>query len=306
MAITQRSRQAANGDSPLVYLSTQFIQAKEYLEAIMASSSDAIVTTDMRGHIIYFSPGAERLWEKRYRSAMSEPVWHFYAKGKAEAKKIMRELLIRGSVSDHETTILTGKGKRVPVSMSVSLLKDRSGGLIGTLGISKDISRRVQLEERLRALTITDNLTGLYNQRHFRERADAEISRARRQGQNLAMLLLDLDNFKKANDQWGHVAGDRILRETAGILNASIRRKVDSAYRYGGDEFVILCPGLGRPQAQAVARRIQAASALKDYSRLVSLSIGIASLLKGDTADDLLKRADARMYSAKRRGHRRS
>lgn len=300
----QRDRQAAQDDSPLVYLSTQFIQAKEYLEAIMASSSDAIVTTDMRGRIIYFSPGAERLWEKRYRSAMSEPVWKFYAKGKAEAKKIMRELLSRGSVSDYETIIRTARGRRIPVSMSVSLLKDRSGGLIGTLGISKDISRRVQLEERLRALSITDNLTGLFNQRHFHERAETEIARARRQHQGLALLMIDLDNFKEANDRWGHVEGDRILRETAKTLNTCIRRKVDSAYRCGGDEFVILCPGLGRPQAQAVARRIHAVSGRKDYSRLVSLSIGIASLLKGDTVGDLLKRADARMYSAKRRGRR--
>ncbi|MFH1723118.1 MAG: sensor domain-containing diguanylate cyclase [Elusimicrobiota bacterium] len=290
--------------SPLIYLSTEFIRAKEYLEAIVASTSDAICTTDMQGRIIYFSPGAEKMFGRQYRDAMGMHVSRFYAGGRREAERIMRLVLDNGSISDYETVVRARDGRRVHISMSASVIRDRRGTIIGTLGISKDVSRRVELERRLRTMTVTDELTGLYNQRHFAERVSAEVQRTKRQRQKLSMLLLDLDRFKQANDRWGHSEGNRILREIAGILNDSIRRDVDLAFRYGGDEFVVLLPGLGPRQAERVARRIRKASGEKPYAELVSLSIGIASLRRGDSPEDLVDRADTRMYADKRRRKR--
>jgi len=296
------------GPDPLIYLSTEFIRAKEYLEAIVTSTSDAICTTDLEGRIIYFSPGAERMLGKRAHEVLGLPVWKLYEGGLREAKRVMSSLSRAGTLSDHETVIRTPSGKRIHVSMSASFIRDRRGRAIGTLGISKDISRRVELEERLRSLSMTDDLTGICNHRMLRDRLPAEIHRARRQKQGLSLLLIDLDRFKEANDRWGHLEGDRILQDTARILSDSIRKDVDSAYRCGGDEFVVVLPGLSARVASRVADRIRELSGSRDYAELVTLSIGVASLRKGETPETLLRRADKAMYEVKggrRRGPRR-
>lgn len=155
--------------NPLIYLSSHYIQAKEYLEAIVASTSDAICTTDLRGRVIFFNAGAEKMLSLKARDVVGVPVCNFYEGGKKEAEKIMEMLMRSGNISNYET-VVSLEGRRVHVSMSAALLKDREGRLVGTLGISKDISERVELERRLRELSITDNLTGLFNQRHFQER----------------------------------------------------------------------------------------------------------------------------------------
>ncbi len=289
------------GGAPLVYLSTQFIQAKEYLEAILTSTSDAIITTDMSGRVILFSPGAEKMLGRTSHEISGKFASHLYQGGRAEAEKVMKLLLTRGNLADYETQFRTKKGRIVHVSMSASILRDRQGRKIGTLGISKNISKRVELERRLRELSITDNLTGLYNQRHCRERLESEVERAKRQADELSVLVIDLDNFKNANDQWGHLEGDRILKEVADILNLSIRRNVDAAFRYGGDEFVVILPGLCLKTADEVSKRIQESAKEQDFASMVTLSIGSAALEPGDSTSDLLRRADHNMYDAKRR-----
>ncbi|MBI5245249.1 MAG: sensor domain-containing diguanylate cyclase [Elusimicrobia bacterium] len=287
--------------APLIYLSTEFIRAKEYLEAIVASTSDAIWTTDLSGRIIYFSPGAEKMLGRSLREAFAQSAAGFFAGGRLEASRIHRHLLAQGSLAEHETVLLRADKSKVRVSMSAALLKDRSGTIIGTLAISKDISRRIELEERLRELSITDDLTGLYNQRHFHEVAGAELRRAKRQGEKFSLLVIDLDHFKRANDLWGHLEGDRILQGTARAIRSCIRGDVDMAFRYGGDEFVVILPGLGEKTARSVAERIAAAAAKKPFAKLVGLSIGAAALRPSDSLNDLLRRADSRMYRAKRR-----
>jgi diguanylate cyclase (GGDEF)-like protein/PAS domain S-box-containing protein len=287
------------GDNPLVYLSSHYIQTKEYLEAIVASTSDAICTTDMKGKVIFFSPGAERMLGVPASEVVGLPVHKIYENGREEAKKIMKLLLDHGSFANHEMVVV-GKGRRVHVSMSGAFLKDKNGKRIGTLGISKDISERVELERRLRELSITDNLTGLFNQRHFRERAQAEIQRAKRQHLKLSMVLVDLDHFKRVNDELGHLEGDRILRRAAETISKSIRGGVDVAFRYGGDEFIVLLPGSGLKKSEIVARRIQQAFEAHPEKSAVTFSYGVSCLRPGDTVDDLIHRSDERMYRAKK------
>ncbi len=289
---------------PLVHLSRDFIRAKEYLEAIVASSSDAICTTDTNGRIIYFSPGAEAMLGISSARIMGRAAHETYAGGREEARRLMRKLRKTGSIQNHEMILKAGNGRRIHVSMSASLLRDRSGRVIGTLGISKDITPRVELERRLRALSITDNLTGLYNQRHFRERLAQEASRARRQGEKLSLVLMDLDGFKQVNDRKGHLAGDRLLKAFSGVLLQSIRREVDSAYRYGGDEFVVLLPGLGRERAERVARRLASAARARLRRRGIRFSYGVSNLPKAGSLADFIQEADRRMFrmKAKRKG----
>lgn len=285
--------------APLIALSSDFIRTKEYLEAIVASTSDAICTTDTRGRIIFFSPGAETMVGYRSVDMMGRHAHRLYVGGREEAERIMEALRKQGSLQNHETVFKAKDGRRVHVSMSASLLRDRVGRVIGTLGISKDITNRVELENRLRELSITDNLTGLYNQRHFQERLAQEASRARRQRYELSMILLDLDGFKRANDLWGHLEGDRLLRDFASVLQQGIRREVDSAYRYGGDEFVVLMPGLGEGRAQKVAGRIVSAAGARLAERGVGASYGVATLPPTGPLSRFIGLADRRMFGMK-------
>lgn len=297
---TKESYGGSGIETPLIYLSAEFIQAKEYLEAIVSSTSDAICTTDMQGRLIYVSPGAERMLGKSFSELMGQVAWRLYKGGRREGEHVMKLLLNNGSISDYETVFFGPEGREIHISMSASLIRDRRGLIIGTMGISKDISHRVELERRLRRLSLTDELTGLHNKRSCKETVASAIQRAKRQREKLSVLLIDLDRFKEANDRWGHLEGDRILQDTARILESCIRRDVDSAYRIGGDEFLVLLPGLGNRTALTVSRRIREASRKKPYARLVSLSIGAASLRCADSQSDLIARADARMYAQKR------
>jgi diguanylate cyclase (GGDEF)-like protein/PAS domain S-box-containing protein len=286
-------------ESPIIHLSADFIRVKEYFEAIVASTSDAICTTDIRGRLMYFSPGAEQMLGFRSTEVIGRPAHQFYAGGHEEAERVMRLLKKTGRLKSHEVILKTKDGKRVHVSMSASLLRDRTGRVMGTIGISKDITQRVELENKLREMSITDNLTGLYNQRHFHERLENEASRAKRQRYKLSMILVDLDGFKQANDAWGHLEGDRILRAFAGAIDQSIRKEVDSAFRYGGDEFVVLLPGLGAERAAAVMERIGAAARARIARGGVGFSYGIATLTASQSLADFVKAADKKMFAMK-------
>ncbi|MBI4676520.1 MAG: diguanylate cyclase [Elusimicrobia bacterium] len=285
--------------TPLVHLSADFVRAKEYLEAIITSTSDAICTTDTNGRIIYFSPGAERMLGVPAQEAMGQPAHSFYAGGLPEAKAIMNRLRKQGCVANHEMALKTKDGRFIHVSMSASLLKDRAGRVIGTLGISKDITDRIELERRLRELSITDNLTGLYNQRHFEERVAQEASRARRQRYKLSIVVIDLDGFKALNDLKGHLEGDRILKVFSAAVMENVRRGVDSAYRYGGDEFVILLPGLAENKARRVAERIVAATRANPSLEGLDFSYGVATVGAAGSVSDFVQEADTRMFQMK-------
>ena len=285
---------------PLIALSTDFIRVKEYFEAIVASSGDLICTTDVTGRVIYFSPGAEAMLGLTSAQVAGRPAHDFYVDGRVEAERLMKLLRASpdGRVHNHETRMKASGNRVLNVSLSLSFLKDSRGRVIGTLGIAKDISDRVELERRLRELTRTDDLTGLYNQRHFHDRLREEAARARRQGDPLSMIVFDLDGFKQVNDKRGHLEGDRILKSFAAAIGDSVRREVDLSFRYGGDEFVLLLPGTTAQKAVTVARRIvKAAQSLAKEG--VTASWGVARLPASGDVSEFVREADAAMFKMK-------
>jgi len=159
---------------------------------------------------------------------------------------------------------------------------------------------------------VRDGLTGLYNRRYFDDRLRAELAFAKRHKTPLALILADIDHFKKVNDERGHQVGDLTLREVGHRL-AAVMRAEDVIARYGGEEFVILCRNTSEPQARALADRLRAVVAeelhVPDGAPIrVTASFGLAvtphAVLTGDL--DLVKAADAALYEAKRRGRDRS
>jgi len=149
-----------------------------------------------------------------------------------------------------------------------------------------------------------DDLTGLFNRRHFEERLEDEIARHSRYGGIFSMLILDLDSFKTYNDIYGHLAGDKLLREVGGIIKNSIR-SADQAFRYGGDEFTLILPETNVDDAYMVAERIrkEIAAEMKARNIILTCSIGLVHYpSNGATFNTLMETADAALYYAKTKG----
>ena len=158
------------------------------------------------------------------------------------------------------------------------------------------------LTELTRIATV-DAVTGLFNRRYFERQVEAEVQRARRQGQALALLMIDIDDFKRINDTWGHLEGDRALREVADLLRSGVRI-FDVCARYGGEEFVIVMPGASAEVAMHVAERIR--RQVEQHSlhdpMPITISIGIGMLRPHDAIEDLIATADRALISAKAAG----
>lgn len=160
--------------------------------------------------------------------------------------------------------------------------------------------RRILIETKTRdelaRLSITDNLTGLYNQRHFYNRLREEIDRANRQKHPLSLILLDLDNFKYFNDKYGHLAGDQMLAAAGKVILSNIRDSVDTAFRYGGDEFAVILVEADREIACTISERLQRGF---EKDSVVTASIGLATYEKGMELTDLINLADKDLFQTK-------
>lgn len=155
--------------------------------------------------------------------------------------------------------------------------------------------------QQLETLARTDGLTGLYNHRSFLDALAVELKAAERRGGLLSLVFVDLDGFKELNDRYGHVEGDRILREAAQLLRATVGKWTDWVFRYGGDEFSAILPGRSGTEA---ARMME--PALGEFRALTegrcSLSVGVAQWNKGVSPKDFVSAADQAMYAAKDHG----
>jgi diguanylate cyclase (GGDEF)-like protein len=170
---------------------------------------------------------------------------------------------------------------------------------------------RVQMLEKLKRLSITDGLTNLYNSRHFHNQLKTEIERTTRYQRPLSLLLLDIDQFKKFNDSYGHLEGDKVLVRLGQVIKSCLR-KMDSAYRYGGEEFTVILPETEGAEAATVAERIRSAVEGEEFfpsdsngALTISVSVGVTEYHANEETSVFVQRADKAMYASKQSGRNR-
>jgi diguanylate cyclase (GGDEF)-like protein len=168
---------------------------------------------------------------------------------------------------------------------------------------------RTLMLERLKKLAITDNLTKLFNSRHFYSQLENEISRFSRYQRPLSLLLIDVDHFKEFNDTHGHLEGDKVLYHIAKKITSCLRT-MDTAYRYGGEEFTVILPETTCSSAMSVSERINEAVKNELFNgeekKDMSVSIGVTEYLPGEQVTEFVRRADKAMYMAKEGGRDRT
>lgn len=209
-------------------------------------------------------------------------------------------------------------GDKVYYHVLATPFRGPAGDLIGIVEHITDVTSRVLAEKALQAsecrykeLSSTDELTGLFNKRHFNQHLEMEVARAKRYGHPLALMIMDIDNFKHYNDTYGHPAGDVVLATLGKLLKKSLRLN-DLACRYGGEEFVVILPETEGETALMLAERIRERFAALEFSPaegLVvqkTLSIGVAQLKTDESGAALLQRADQNLYAAKNSGRNRT
>jgi diguanylate cyclase (GGDEF)-like protein len=192
-------------------------------------------------------------------------------------------------------------GTILKLRLSGREVNSKDGRMNGYEIIAEDLTQQRELEDHLRLQAAKDPLTGLANYRHLVAVLDAEIKRSKRTGREFALLLLDLDQLKQVNDRFGHVTGSQALCRLADALCICCR-DIDTAARFGGDEFAVVLPETGAESANLVARRVRGSFANDGREPKLSVSTGVAVYPKdGKTIDTLLPAADAAMYAMKRR-----
>lgn len=287
---------------------------EEKYRFLTENSGEVIWHINLSFHVDYISTADETIRGFKRKEVLGQPIWKIL---KPEGIQLVRQ-----KVEHHQQAEQVGNNMNVTRFEIEQRCKDGSwiwteitaaphynkhGNLIGYHGISRDISEKKRLLEKLHQQATMDYLCQIPNRRHFMNLAEKELQRAKRYHHPLSIVAIDLDNLKNINDTYGHLAGDRALSVFAKIVRTLIR-DVDFVGRVGGDEFLILLPETEGPHAYHVVERIyQVLDAspifFKGEHFKIAISSGIASLDNWtDALENLLSRADAALYKAKQNG----
>jgi diguanylate cyclase (GGDEF)-like protein/PAS domain S-box-containing protein len=273
------------------------------LKALMHHVAEGIITLDARGVIVSFSPSAETIFDYRREEIVGRNVDVLVVRGSRDRnalKRIMAVVKLPGKTREMMARRKSGEVVAIDLSASEVLF---NGTVMYILTI-RDITVRKHIEETIRNLAYHDPLTGLPNRLLFNDRLSQAIERARRHRQLLAVMILDLDRFKLINDSLGLASGDEALRAVGERLVATVRRS-DTVARLGGDDFLLLLPGVDGAESSAkVAQKILDTFVpplqLDDQELHLGATLGITLYPHdGDDAETLIRNADTALYRAK-------
>jgi len=284
-------------------------ESEQKYRTIIENIEDGYHELDFSGNIVFFNDSLlkilgysrDEFTRMNYRNLTDEETAR-------QLLQVCDEVYRTGKPSSGiEIEVMKKDGTMTVVEMSVSLILDAKGHEVGFRNLIRDVTERKRSEETIRRLAYHDPLTGLPNRLLFTDRLNMAITRAKRNRQYLAVMMLDLDYFKEINDTLGHHMGDRLLHAVGSRLT-ELLRKGDTIARMGGDEFLILLPEITNVEvtttiAQKIVESFQSFFVIDNRELHITTSIGIAIYPNAsDDVENLIKHADIAMYRAKGSG----
>lgn len=287
-------------------------ERERWLSTILTSIGDGVISTDRAGRVTFMNSVAESLTGRGKDACLGRDLDEILTiigerTGRRVPFSARKTSGKRRRVPDGQGLLLLRGDGKIPVEIGAALIRDEQEQVDGMVLVFRDVTERRLQQERLAFLAIHDALTEIPNRVLFNDRLTQALANATRREKEIAVMMLDLDRFKKVNDTLGHSVGDRLLKAVAGRLGGLLR-KSDTVARLGGDEFMILLSDVSGPGSVArVARRILRAFKqpfdLGDRKLSITASIGIASFPRdGDDVESLTKNSDIAMYAAKEAG----
>ena len=285
-------------------------------EITLNAIGDAVLVVDPDSNVVYLNSVAERMTGWRNTDAFGRPVeevFHIVGGTSRERRPSPAQRAIReGRMAELAlgSVLVRRDGTDLPIEDSAAPIFDKTGGMVGAVIVFHDASQSRSEIERAHYLAQHDTLTGLPNRLLLMDRLDQALGMARRHERQLALLFLDIDNFKRVNDSGGHAAGDALLRTAARDIVACVR-STDTVARIGGDEFVILLSQIQAKRdasrvAQKLLTRFATSRSSTERALSVTLSIGMSTFPEdGQDAEALIASGDRAMYTAKKAGRNR-
>ncbi len=280
--------------------------------AVFENTAEGILVTDAEGNIDSVNPAFERITGfSAVEAAGKNP--RILKSGEHDAE-FFRTLWTTLNATGKWHGVIWNRrknGERYPQDTTINVLKDGADQVAHYAAILTDITLQKQLENQLRELSALDGLTGIANRRSFDEALEREWLRAMRESKPLSLVMADIDYFKRYNDHYGHLDGDRCLQQIAATIKESAQRAGDLAVRYGGEEFAVILPSTHEDGTRAIAERIRESvealeipHARSDIGPSVTISLGCATVVpqRGAALTDLIARADKALYRAKHNG----
>jgi len=313
-----------NTGMPFDLYPTGLLTVSMVIDTLLKSSDDTIYFKDRSSKFILNNRAHyEQFGVKSQSELAGKSDFDFYPEVFAKQSQLDEMEIMRTGVPiiNKMEQGMDAAGQILTFSTSKYPLYDEQGQIIGTWGSSRDMTKLVLAEEelekanaKLRAISLTDELTGLYNQRHFYDSLKIMIklyTRRRIGGYtaDFCVVFMDIDVFKRINDTYGHVVGDSAIRYIAGLVLAHTR-STDLAFRYGGDEYALILPDTDLAAGRELAERLRVIVSehplITDGLTIpITLSIGVACFNNEQEGGEFVQKADVRLYQAKRDGRNR-
>ncbi len=295
---------------------TILAQKEAEFRLLAESASDLVERFAPDGRRLYISPAMERLTGRKPEELLGKNAYEVINDDDRPDVMAAAERLRNGESSQETILFRTqhADGREMWLETSLRIAAESGLDQPGVVGVTRDVTARKLLEQKLASLATIDGLTGLANRRAFDEALAREVARARRTGSPLSLLMIDCDRFKRFNDDYGHLAGDTCLKAVAAAIMARARRPLDVAARYGGEEMVLLLPdtdlGTARGLGAEICRQVQGLGVVHARNlpwKVATVSIGVATLDARDESDTrdglwLVNTADLALYDAKAQG----
>ncbi len=271
---------------------------------------DVVWVMSTQGKFIYISPSVEKLRGYIAEEVMLQPLDKVICEGSRQQVLKTMQAEIEAVQSGKKPQMHTLRieqprrdGSTVWTEVNARLVVDKETGEMRFIGLSRDITQTLSYEKQLEKLALTDRLTGLYNRHKLDEMLAHQLDLANRYKSIFAVMILDIDHFKRVNDTFGHHVGDSTLIEFAQIISSSTRQS-DVVGRWGGEEFLIIVPHADKVQLAEMAEKLRENIEKYPFNTVkqVTVCIGIATLRTGESIHSLLSRADEALYHSKQQG----